>query len=255
MASTNRSWRPHGNAKDILNALQTEVSNLLEKPFLAAKPADSENQSPSYNLEEQNTLVEIRTFAQRYLRQTQLPRFKAKADAMSKAQEAGQDEEDGAPETNYDKLKKTLESVDALSITIATECLRQGRSAPSVQELREALKEAKSLAKKETEDGSIINKDEEERAGTTSNDFSVVPVVGDAAAHPTVEVQQQQERANLDSQNDQDEKKLVTGQSQLPRTLQTRKRQMSLLSPGQHHTPSKRRSQETFSTAADDETQ
>ncbi|KAJ4175407.1 hypothetical protein NW755_014918, partial [Fusarium falciforme] len=187
MASTNRSWRPHGNAKDILNALQTEVSNLLEKPFLAAKPADSENQSPSYNLEEQNTLVEIRTFAQRYLRQTQLPRFKAKADAMSKAQEAGQDEEDGAPETNYDKLKKTLESVDALSITIATECLRQGRSAPSVQELREALKEAKSLAKKETEDGSIINKDEEERAGTTSNDFSVVPVVGDAAAHPTVE--------------------------------------------------------------------
>ncbi|KAJ4179297.1 hypothetical protein NW767_014653 [Fusarium falciforme] len=199
MASTNRSWRPHGDAKDILNALQTEASNLLENPFLAAKPADSENQSPSYNLEEQNTLREIGTFAERYLRQTQLPRFKAKVNAAPKAQEAGQDEEDGAPETNYDQLKRTLKSVATLSATIAVECLHQGRSASSVQELREALKEAKSLAKKETEDVSIINKDKKERAGTTSNDFSVVPVVGDAAAHPTVEVQQQQERANLDS--------------------------------------------------------
>ncbi|RSL39549.1 hypothetical protein CEP51_016797, partial [Fusarium floridanum] len=176
------SWR----REDILNALQTEASNLLKNPFFEAKPADSENHSLSYNPEEQNTLREIGTFAQRYLRQTQLLRFIAKFDAISIAQEAGQDEEDGARETNYDKLKTALD-----------------------------------LAKKETEDVSIINKDEEERAGTTSNDFSVVPVVGDAAAHPTVEVQQQQKRANLDSQNDQDEKELATSQGQLPRTLQT----------------------------------
>ncbi|RMJ05333.1 hypothetical protein CDV36_014010 [Fusarium kuroshium] len=255
MASTNRSWRPRGDAKDILNALQTEAFNLLKNPFFEAKPADSENHSLSYNPEEQNTLREIGTFAQRYLRQTQLLRFIAKFDAISIAQEAGQDEEDGARETNYDKLKTALESVAALSTTIAKEWLRQRRSAPSIQELREALKKAKSLAKKETEDVSIINKDEEERAGTTSNDFSVVSVVGDAAAHPTVEVQQQQKRANLDSQNDQDEKELATSQGQLPRTLQTRKRQMSLLSPGQHHRPSKRRSQEALSAAADDKTQ
>ncbi|KAJ4157461.1 hypothetical protein NW754_009104 [Fusarium falciforme] len=230
---------------------RTAASNLLENPFLAAKPADSENQSPSYNREEQNAFIEVGAFARRYLQEIRAARFKAKIDAVLESQEGDEHGKDGAPEI-YDELKVTLQSVATLSEKAATDCLRQGRGAPSIQELREALKKAKSQAKKETEDVSIINKDEEERAGTTSNDFSLVPVEGDAAAHPTVEVQQQQERANLDSQNDQDEKKLVTGQGQLPRTLQTRKRQMSLLSPGQ---PSKRRSQETLSTAADDKTQ
>ncbi|KAJ4184347.1 hypothetical protein NW759_017038 [Fusarium solani] len=252
MASTDRSWRLRGNAKDMPKALQTEVSNLLEKPSFAAQLANSENQNPSYNREEQNTFIEAGAFARRYLRQIQLARFKARIEAVSKAQEAGQSEEDGAPEINLDKLKVPLESVAVLSPKAATDCLRQGRSAPSVQELREALMELESLVRKEIEGLSIVKKDEKEQAGATSNDFSVAPVVGDAAPHTTVEVQQQQRHADLDSQNDQDEKKLVIGQDQLPRTPQTRKRQMSLLSPGQHQRPAKKRSNEILSTAADD---
>lgn len=252
MASTNRSWRSHGDAR-ILNDLQKEASSLLESSFFAVKPADYSIQSPSYNLGEQKALKEIGVFAQRYLSRTQLLRFRVQI-ANPKAQEAGQEEND-APETKYDNLKAALKSVVELSEEMTTECLRKGLSASRVQELREALEVAKSLAEKVSEDVSIVNKDTEERAGAITDDINVVLAVDDAAAYPAIEMQKQRECADLDSENDQKEERFVTGQDQLPHTLQNRKRQMSLLSPEQHHRPSKRRSQETLSTAADDKAQ
>ncbi|KAK7402758.1 hypothetical protein QQX98_011492 [Neonectria punicea] len=234
------AWRSHGDAK-ILEDLQKEASSLLEIPFLAVTPADSSNQNPSYDLGEQKALHKIGVFTQRHLSRTQLLRFRVQI-ANPKAQEAGQDEENDALGTKYDSLKAALKSVVELSEEMTTECLREGLSASRVQELREALEEANSLAEKESEDVSIVNKDTEERADAITDDFNVVTAVDDAVAHPAIKMQKQQELANLDSENDQKEERFITGQDQLPHTLQTRKRQMLLLSPEQHHRPSKRRS-------------
>ncbi|KAK7421018.1 hypothetical protein QQZ08_010139 [Neonectria magnoliae] len=239
-------------SKDILNDLQREASSLLKNPFLTVTSADSSNQSPSYNLGDQTALQNIGLFGERYLRQARLLPFRVKIE-NSEAQEAGQDEENDALGTNFDNLKAALKSVVELSAEMATKSLREGISAARVQELREALEDAKSLAKKIR--GLISSTRIQKGAGAITDEFNVVLAVNDAAAHSAIEMQKQRERADLDSENDQKEERFVTGQDQLPHTLQTRKRQMSLLSPEQHPRPSKKRSQETLSTAADDKAQ